>query len=186
MTQTYSAGTVTVVQGRNMVYGVGTAWTQLIPAGLIFSVAGQSAGWQIDEIVNDTTLCLALPYGNASGAGLAYVITNYLGVPAIGFETDWTDGAGVVPGGGTITIVAPTSGATRIALTVQNQSSAYPVTVQRTGLNASDPTGPTTLITTKLSPGASMVLGPNDFVPQGSILVNGQPGEGIAVSDLWN
>jgi len=68
----YTTGTVTVQNGSAVVTGDGTGWeTALIDGGVVF-VGGGS--YPIYSVESETSLTLAYPFVDVSGAGLSYAI----------------------------------------------------------------------------------------------------------------
>lgn len=80
MTQ-YTTGTVNVVNGNNVITGVGTQW-QTDPVDPIqvndligVKVTGEEVLYTISAVDSDTQLQISVPYGGTTGNGLNYAIT---------------------------------------------------------------------------------------------------------------
>ena len=69
----YSQVTVSVTQGRKIVFGSGTSWFTLIPQGSLFSVDG-NRWFEIDSIADDAAMYLTSAYPGATAEGLNYSI----------------------------------------------------------------------------------------------------------------
>ena len=71
----YTAGTVTVTNGSNVVTGAGTAWLASVDQGDIFTVLADGVWYEVAGVASDTSLTLAANYGGVSGGGKAYAVT---------------------------------------------------------------------------------------------------------------
>ena len=69
----YRTGTATVTQGSKYVVGVDTLWSTSIYAGDEFRV-GRNAGYEIDEVIDNTHITLKTAYSEANQAGVDYAI----------------------------------------------------------------------------------------------------------------
>ena len=72
-TSWYRTGTTTVTQGSKYVVGVDTLWSTSIYAGDEFRV-GRNAGYEIDEVIDNTHITLKTAYSEANQAGVDYAI----------------------------------------------------------------------------------------------------------------
>lgn len=72
-TTSNGAGTVSVASGNSIVVGASTSFTTAFKPGEFINIAGDSASYQIELIINNTGLQLTSPYiSNAGGAGKTY------------------------------------------------------------------------------------------------------------------
>ena len=92
----YKIGTVTVVNGSNIVTGDGTVWLANISVGDWFKIDDISTIYQIASVDSDIQITLSVNYAGANGSGLAYCIvrdfTPALSIPIIyRGDIDWPD-----------------------------------------------------------------------------------------------
>ncbi|HEV7286386.1 MAG TPA: hypothetical protein VGN75_16140, partial [Kaistia sp.] len=70
----YKTGTVTVINGSNLVAGEGTAWLANARIGDLFTVAGSNLWYSIASIDADGSLALDNPWSGETKAGAAYAV----------------------------------------------------------------------------------------------------------------
>lgn len=70
----YSAGTVSVTQGSNVVTGTGTSWNAMALAGGAFTVHGSASVYRVASVTSPTSLTLASNYAEATNPAANYSI----------------------------------------------------------------------------------------------------------------
>ncbi len=108
---------------------------------------------------------------------------NGFGTRATGQAHDWTEGTGVIPASGLITIPAPPNGAARKWLIFQNQS-AVSLSIGTASVNANGVA--TTTNTISIPAGGSIVYngggsGSGPFMPHGAVIISGVAGSALTV-----
>lgn len=71
----YKAGTVAVTNGNTGIVGTGTLWLGNVSIGSVFSVSASGVPYIVANVVDNTHITLAAPYGGTTLSGLAYAIT---------------------------------------------------------------------------------------------------------------
>ena len=92
----YRTGTVTVTNADATVVGVGTAFTDNVVAGDLFTLPGSGIFYEVASITDDTHLELTANYAGETAEGVTYIIstgfTPNFDIPEIsGGDLNWPD-----------------------------------------------------------------------------------------------